>query len=114
MSGYYSDAVLKFRLTFPRNYPERPPVVQFVTDVFHPLVAQDGIFNLAPRFRPWRYEQRKVRVYRGLTLSQTKGTSCVRCLVLGEGYFQEECARWSGGRRLPEQGSLQVSISYVK
>ena len=69
MSGYYSDAVLKFRLAFPRNYPERPPVVQFVTDVFHPLVAQDGIFNLAPRFRPWRYEQRKVRVYRGLTLS---------------------------------------------
>ncbi|KAL1658586.1 UBC-like protein [Schizophyllum commune] len=58
--GYYSDAVLKFRLTFPRNYPERPPVVQFVTDVFHPLVAQDGIFNLAPRFRPWRPKEHHV------------------------------------------------------
>ncbi|TRM67624.1 ubiquitin-conjugating enzyme/RWD-like protein [Schizophyllum amplum] len=52
--GYYSDAVLKFRLAFPRNYPEHPPLVQFVTDVFHPLIAQDGTFNLAPRFRPWR------------------------------------------------------------
>ncbi|TCD70807.1 hypothetical protein EIP91_001497 [Steccherinum ochraceum] len=53
--GYYSDSILKFRITFPPNYPERPPVVQFLTDVFHPLVSQqDGSFNLAPRFRPWR------------------------------------------------------------
>ncbi|RDB22707.1 Protein crossbronx-like [Hypsizygus marmoreus] len=54
--GYYADAILKFRLTFPSNYPERPPMVQFVTDVFHPLVSsQNGTFNMAPRFRPWRY-----------------------------------------------------------
>ena len=53
--GYYADSILKFRLTFPPNYPERPPVVQFLTDVFHPLVSQqDGTFNLAPRFHPWR------------------------------------------------------------
>ena len=54
-AGYYADSILKFRLIFPPNYPERPPTVQFVTDVFHPLVSQqDGTFNLAPRFRPWR------------------------------------------------------------
>ncbi|EPT03664.1 hypothetical protein FOMPIDRAFT_86934 [Fomitopsis schrenkii] len=53
--GYYADSILKFRLIFPPNYPERPPTVQFVTDVFHPLISQqDGTFNLAPRFRPWR------------------------------------------------------------
>ncbi|THH32756.1 hypothetical protein EUX98_g1468 [Antrodiella citrinella] len=53
--GYYSDSILKFRLSFPHNYPERPPTVQFLTDVFHPLISQhDGAFNLAPRFRPWR------------------------------------------------------------
>ncbi|KAI0347214.1 UBC-like protein [Trametopsis cervina] len=53
--GYYTDSVLKFRITFPVNYPERPPVVQFLTDVFHPLISQqDGTFNLASRFRPWR------------------------------------------------------------
>ncbi|PSR90678.1 hypothetical protein PHLCEN_2v4827 [Hermanssonia centrifuga] len=52
---YYTDSILKFRLTFPPNYPERPPVVQFLTDVFHPLISQqDGTFNLAPRFRPWK------------------------------------------------------------
>ena len=53
--GYYTDSILKFRLKFPPNYPERPPVIQFLTDVFHPLISQqDGTFNLAPRFRQWR------------------------------------------------------------
>lgn len=49
--GYYNNAVLKLRLTFPANYPQQPPAVHFVTDVFHPLVSQrDGSFSLAPRF----------------------------------------------------------------
>ncbi|KAI0068678.1 UBC-like protein [Artomyces pyxidatus] len=53
--GYYADSILKFRLTFPADYPERAPVVQFMTDVFHPLISQqDGTFNLAPKFKPWR------------------------------------------------------------
>lgn len=53
--GYYADAILKFRLTFPTSYPDQPPVVQFTTDVFHPLVAQnDGTMNLRTRFNPWR------------------------------------------------------------
>lgn len=51
--GYYSDAILKFRLTFPSKYPERPPKVQFITEVFHPLVAPDGSFNFAPQIRTW-------------------------------------------------------------
>ncbi|KAF8469440.1 ubiquitin-conjugating enzyme/RWD-like protein [Gautieria morchelliformis] len=60
-SGYYADAVLKFRLTFPRNFPEQPPSVHFVTDVFHPLVSQqDGRFNLAPRFHSWRPKEHHV------------------------------------------------------
>jgi len=59
--GYYADAILKFRLTFPSNYPENPPTVQFVTDVvFHPLISHTGIFNLAPRFRPWRPKEHRV------------------------------------------------------
>ncbi|CAL1700996.1 unnamed protein product [Somion occarium] len=59
--GYYADSILKFRLIFPPNYPERPPAVQFVTDVFHPLISQqDGSFNLAPRFRPWRPKEHHV------------------------------------------------------
>ncbi|KAI9001423.1 UBC-like protein [Trametes punicea] len=59
--GYYTDSILKFRLSFPADYPERPPVVQFLTDVFHPLISQkDGTFNLSPRFRPWRPKEHHV------------------------------------------------------
>jgi len=59
--GYYMDSILKFRMTFPPNYPEAPPVVQFLTDVFHPLISQqDGTFNLSPRFRPWRPKEHHV------------------------------------------------------
>ncbi|EPQ59219.1 UBC-like protein [Gloeophyllum trabeum ATCC 11539] len=58
---YYTDAILKFRLLFPTNYPDRPPKVVFITDVFHPLVSQqNGSFNLAPRFRPWRPKEHHV------------------------------------------------------
>ncbi|KAF7355278.1 UBC-like protein [Mycena sanguinolenta] len=46
--GYYADAILKFRLTFPSNYPDNPPTVQFVTDVFHPLISQSGMFQPGP------------------------------------------------------------------
>jgi len=58
--GYYADAILRFRLTFPIDYPENPPVAHFVTDVFHPLIGQDGVFNLSPRFRPWRPKEHHV------------------------------------------------------
>lgn len=53
--GYYTDSILKLRLTFPPEYPERAPTVHFITDIFHPLVSQqDGAFNLGAKFRPWR------------------------------------------------------------
>jgi len=59
--GYYSDSILKFRLTFPPNYPDKPPVVQFLTDVFHPLISQQtGVFNLSPRFRLWRPKEHHI------------------------------------------------------
>ncbi|CAG7845970.1 SubName: Full=Uncharacterized protein {ECO:0000313/EMBL:CCA71092.1} [Serendipita indica DSM 11827] len=59
--GYYSGAVLKFRLSFPSNYPERAPQIHFITDVFHPLVSQrDGSFTLTPRIPTWRPKQHHV------------------------------------------------------
>ncbi|KIM53820.1 hypothetical protein SCLCIDRAFT_1222537 [Scleroderma citrinum Foug A] len=53
--GYYAGSVLKFTMTFPDNYPEKQPTVQFLTDTFHPLVeGQTGMLNLMAQFRPWR------------------------------------------------------------
>jgi len=59
--GYYADSVLKFRLTFPHDFPERPPVIYFVTDVFHPLISQkDGLFNFSPFLHPWKPKEHHV------------------------------------------------------
>jgi len=59
--GDYAGSVFKFVMTFPNNYPDRPPTVRFVTDVFHPLVAsQTGMLNLTARFRPWRPKEHHV------------------------------------------------------
>ncbi|KAL4975609.1 hypothetical protein BDW66DRAFT_65084, partial [Aspergillus desertorum] len=38
-SGPYASAILRFRLRFPPSYPDRPPLVTFATDVFHPLIV---------------------------------------------------------------------------
>ncbi|KAJ3853838.1 UBC-like protein [Lentinula lateritia] len=58
--GYYADSILKFKLTFPSNYPERHPTVQFTNDVFHPLISSNGTFSLMPQFRAWRPNQHHV------------------------------------------------------
>jgi hypothetical protein len=37
--GPYANAVLRFQIDFPPHYPQRPPLVVFQTDLFHPLVT---------------------------------------------------------------------------
>ena len=88
-TGYYADAVLKFRIQFPSNYPEHPPSVHFLTDVFHPLVSQnDGSFNLAPRIRPWRLADFALAIFAYIhELLQTKGTSYLRRTALHQERF---------------------------
>ncbi|KAL2838907.1 ubiquitin-conjugating enzyme/RWD-like protein [Aspergillus pseudoustus] len=38
-SGPYASAILRFQIRFPPTYPDRPPLVAFSTDVFHPLIV---------------------------------------------------------------------------
>ncbi|KAL2824087.1 hypothetical protein BDW59DRAFT_87997 [Aspergillus cavernicola] len=38
-SGPYTSAILRFQIRFPPSYPDRPPLVTFATDVFHPLIV---------------------------------------------------------------------------
>jgi len=58
--GYYASSILRFSLTFTK-YPEKAPVVHFISDVFHPLIAQeDGLFSLAPRLPVWRSNEHHV------------------------------------------------------
>ena len=38
-TGPYVNAILRFRVDFPESYPQRPPVITFLSDIFHPLVT---------------------------------------------------------------------------
>ncbi|KAJ3158993.1 hypothetical protein HDU86_002162 [Geranomyces michiganensis] len=52
--GYYKEGVFQFSIQIPPTYPAHPPRVVFLTDMFHPLVARDGEFNIALGFPEWR------------------------------------------------------------
>jgi len=53
--GYYRNAVFKFQLIIPQEYPDRRPVVQFLTDTsFHPLIDNHGYLALQYQFPQWR------------------------------------------------------------
>ncbi|RUS24118.1 ubiquitin-conjugating enzyme/RWD-like protein [Jimgerdemannia flammicorona] len=55
--GNYRNGVFKFRINIPEEYPERPPSVVFLTDMFHPLVDAQGNFNIGQQFPSWRPHQ---------------------------------------------------------
>ncbi|KAI9232131.1 MAG: ubiquitin-conjugating enzyme/RWD-like protein [Podila humilis] len=52
--GYYRNAVFKFQLVIPPEYPERRPTVHFLSDLFHPLIDQHGQLALQYQFPQWR------------------------------------------------------------
>jgi len=37
--GIYNSAIIKFKLEFPKSYPQTMPEVRFQSKVFHPLVS---------------------------------------------------------------------------
>ncbi|EAN31068.2 Ubiquitin-conjugating enzyme E2 1 [Theileria parva strain Muguga] len=38
----WEGGIFSLSLTFPQDYPNKPPVVKFLTRIFHPNVYQDG------------------------------------------------------------------------
>jgi len=55
--GYYRSGVFKFRINIPETYPNAPPTVTFLTDMFHPLVDTQGRLSIAQQFPVWRPHQ---------------------------------------------------------
>jgi hypothetical protein len=47
--GPYANAVLRFEIDFPDDYPTRPPIVTCLNDVFHPLVTPLTSYTYATR-----------------------------------------------------------------
>ncbi|CAO3657924.1 unnamed protein product [Rhizopus stolonifer] len=52
--GHYHSGVFKFRLAIPESYPEYPPSVTFMSDMFHPLVDGGGNLSITQQFPTWR------------------------------------------------------------
>ncbi|KAI9100671.1 ubiquitin-conjugating enzyme/RWD-like protein [Phlyctochytrium arcticum] len=52
--GYYKEGVFQFLIQIPPDYPSSPPTVRFLNDIYHPLIHQDGSFNLTAQFPKWR------------------------------------------------------------
>ncbi|KAJ1848796.1 hypothetical protein LPJ73_003879 [Coemansia sp. RSA 2703] len=52
--GYWRDAVIRFRVDIPREYPKTHPIITLSTSVAHPLVRmEDGRFALEHQFPQW-------------------------------------------------------------
>ncbi|KAI9473196.1 hypothetical protein LPJ78_005465 [Coemansia sp. RSA 989] len=52
--GYWRDAVVRFRIDIPREYPNTHPVITLMTLISHPLVRlEDGRFALEQQFPQW-------------------------------------------------------------
>ncbi|KAJ1733308.1 hypothetical protein LPJ61_001627 [Coemansia biformis] len=52
--GYWHDAVIRFSVDIPREYPRTHPVITLATPVSHPLVRlEDGRFALEQQFPQW-------------------------------------------------------------
>ncbi|KAF7188449.1 hypothetical protein HII31_10111 [Pseudocercospora fuligena] len=48
-TGPYASAILRFQIDFPDDYPHKPPVVAFQSDVFHPLVTPLTTYTYSTR-----------------------------------------------------------------
>lgn len=54
-SGMYRGGVFKFQLDLGDEYPEYPPSLKFLTDIYHPMVEPEtGIVDLEVWFPEWR------------------------------------------------------------
>lgn len=49
----WENAVLTLKLTFPEQYPEKPPRVRFTCEMFHPNVYHDGNVCLSLLSENW-------------------------------------------------------------
>ena len=47
ITGPYASAILRLKIAFPDTYPDSPPLIKFLTDIFHPLVVPLTIYTFS-------------------------------------------------------------------
>lgn len=50
-TGPYANAILRFQISFPEDWPDRAPIITFLQDVFHPLVTPLTTYTYSTRER---------------------------------------------------------------
>merc|ERR1712232_566698 len=54
-SGPYRGGIFKFQIDLPEEYPDSPPSLHFISDVFHPLIEPGtGRVDLDIWFLDWK------------------------------------------------------------
>lgn len=52
--GLYRGGIFKFEVRLPPDYPDKPPTIHFVTDIYHPMVEPStGAFDVDAFFSEW-------------------------------------------------------------
>lgn len=52
-SSVYHDAVLELSIVFPATYPYAPPVITFVSPIFHPNINTNGSICISTLAKDW-------------------------------------------------------------
>uniref|UniRef100_H2Z0H8 Ubiquitin-conjugating enzyme E2 G1 n=1 Tax=Ciona savignyi TaxID=51511 RepID=H2Z0H8_CIOSA len=47
VGSYYEGGYFKAHLTFPEEYPQRPPKLKFISEMWHPNVGKDGFVSIS-------------------------------------------------------------------
>ncbi|RVE63591.1 hypothetical protein OJAV_G00137760 [Oryzias javanicus] len=53
----YEGGVFKAHLTFPKDYPLRPPKMKFITDIWHPNVDKNGDTQMVTHQPTWTLQK---------------------------------------------------------
>lgn len=59
----FENGLFKLLLTFPKNYPEDPPKIKFVTKIYHPNISlDDGTICLSSLSNDWDGTQNIINI----------------------------------------------------
>ena len=58
----YENGLFKLSLEFPTNYPEEPPIINFVTKIYHPNISDNGAICVSSKSTDWNNHRNLVNV----------------------------------------------------
>ena len=59
----YENGIFQLSLIFPKNYPNDPPDIKFITKIFHPNISFDnGIICVSSKSSEWEKNKNIINV----------------------------------------------------